>query len=54
MEFRVRYLALFLLFSVINGFGWVWVGQASGLWQRVELASEFESDLQDTVKWGRK
>ena len=24
MEFQVRYLALFLLFSVISGFGWFW------------------------------
>ena len=28
--------------------------QASGLWQQVELTSEIESDLQDTVDWGRK
>ena len=28
--------------------------QASDLWQQVELASELESDLQDTVDWGRK
>ena len=28
--------------------------QASDLWQRLELASELESDLQDTVDWGRK
>ena len=27
--------------------------QASDLWQRLELASELESDLQDTVDWGR-
>ena len=25
MEFQVRYLALFLLFSVIDGFGWFWM-----------------------------
>ena len=24
------------------------------LWQQLELASELESDLQDTVNWGRK
>ena len=24
------------------------------LWQQLELASELESDLQDTVDWGRK
>ena len=28
--------------------------QASDLWQQIELASEFESDLRDTVDWGRK
>ena len=28
--------------------------QASDLWQQLELASEFESDLQDTVDWGKK
>ena len=28
--------------------------QASDLWQQIELASEFESDLRDTVDWDRK
>ena len=28
--------------------------QASDLWQQLELASEVESDLQNTVDWGRK
>ena len=28
--------------------------QASDLWQQLELASEIESDLRDTVDWGRK
>ena len=28
--------------------------QASDLWQQLEVASEFESSLQDTVDWGRK
>ena len=28
--------------------------QMSDLWQQLELASELESDLQDTVDWGRK
>ena len=28
--------------------------QASDLWQKLELASELKSDLQDTVDWGRK
>ena len=27
--------------------------QASDLWQQIELASELESDLRDTVDWGR-
>ena len=28
--------------------------QASDLWQQLELASELESDLKDTVNWGKK
>ena len=28
--------------------------QASDLWQQLELASELESDLRDSVDWGRK
>ena len=28
--------------------------QVSELWQQLELASELQSDLQDTVDWGRK
>ena len=28
--------------------------QASNLWQQLELASKLESDLQNTVDWGRK
>ena len=28
--------------------------QASDLWQQLELASELESDLRETVEWGRK
>ena len=28
--------------------------QASDLWQQLKLASELESDLRDTVDWGRK
>ena len=28
--------------------------QASDMWQELELASEFESDLRDTVNWGKK
>ena len=29
-------------------------GQLSNLWQQLKLASEFESDLWDTMDWGRK
>ena len=28
--------------------------QASNLWQQLELASELQSDLRDTEKWGKK
>ena len=28
--------------------------RASGLWQQLELASELESDLRDTMDWGKK
>ena len=28
--------------------------QTSGLWQQLEFASELESDLRDTMNWGRK
>ena len=28
--------------------------QASDLWQQLEFASELESDVQDTVDWGKK
>ena len=28
--------------------------QASDLWQQLEFASELESDLRDTVDWGKK
>ena len=28
--------------------------QASDLWQQLELVSKLESDLQDTVEWGKK
>ena len=109
MEFQARYLALFLPFSVINGFKWFWMGNlhkdiklmlkflkgpflvlhfsyytlmtflimlsvillsmrmiilptlnvirhliCADLWQQLELASELEPDLRDTVDWGRK
>ena len=28
--------------------------RASDLWQQLELASELEADLRDTVDWGKK
>ena len=28
--------------------------QSSDLWQQLELASELESDLRDTVNWGQE
>ena len=28
--------------------------QASDLWQQLQLASELESNLRDTVDWGKK
>ena len=28
--------------------------QVSDLWQQLELASELQSDLRDTVDWGKK
>ena len=64
MEFQVTYLALFCLFAVLDSFGWFLViiaiyvddttsysrcDQPSDLWQQLELASEIESNLQDTV-----
>ena len=101
MEFEVRYLVLFPLSSVVNVFGWFWMGslqknmqlmlefrealflvlhfsyyilmtflmmlsilllsmliillstlmcdEVSDLWQQLELASDFESNLRDTV-----
>ena len=38
MEFQVIYLTLFLLFSVIDGFQWFWVG---GLHKNIQLMLEF-------------
>ena len=31
-----------------------WCDRASELWQQLELASELESDLRDTMDWGKK
>ena len=38
VEFQVRYLALFLLFSVIQGFNWFWMGS---LHKNIQLMVEF-------------
>ena len=38
MEFQVRYLGLFLLFSVIDGFEWFWMGS---LHKNIQLMLEF-------------
>ena len=38
MEFQVRYLALLLLFSVIDGFDWFWMGS---LHKNIQLILEF-------------
>ena len=38
LEFQVRYLVLFLLFSVIGGFGWFWMGN---LHKIIQLMLEF-------------
>ena len=37
MEFWVRYLALFCLFSIIDGFGWFWIGS---LFKNIQLMLE--------------
>ena len=38
MEFQVRYLVLFLLFSVIDGFEWFWM---ESLHKNIQLMLEF-------------
>ena len=38
MEFQVRHLALFLLFLVINDFGWFWMGSSH---KDIQLMLEF-------------
>ena len=38
VEFQVRYLALFLLFSVIDGFKWFWMGS---ILKNIQLMLEF-------------
>ena len=38
MEFQVRFLVLFLLFPIIGGFGWFWMGN---LHENIQLILEF-------------
>ena len=38
MKFQVRYLVLFLLFTVIDGFGWFWTGS---LHENIQSMLEF-------------
>ena len=38
MEFQVRYLVLFLLFSVIDGFSWFWMGSFHRSWSLVGVS----------------
>ena len=45
----VIYNIVFMLMVLYSKFN-----QASDLWQQLESASESESDLWDTVDWGRK
>ena len=52
MEFQVRYLALFVLFSVIEGFEcdlYSKCDQESDLWQQLDLASQ-----RNIVDWDKK
>ena len=46
MEFPVRYLALFLLFSVIDHFKWFWLGS---LHKNIQLMLEFLVDPEDFI-----
>ena len=42
LKFQVRHLASFLLFSVIDGFGWFWM---RSLHKNIQLMLEFLKDL---------
>ena len=46
IEFQVRYLALFLLFLVIGGFEWFWMGR---LHKNIQLMLEFLKALGPTL-----
>ena len=41
VEFQIRYLALFFLFSVIDGYKWFWMGS---LRKNIQLMLEFPKD----------
>ena len=42
-------ILLSMLMILLSKYDW-----ACDLWQKLQLASELESDLQDTVDWGKK
>ena len=46
-------LSVILLSMLMIIFSTLKCDHTSDLWQQLELASEFESDLGDTVDWGR-
>ena len=43
-------ILLFMLMILLS----ILTDQRSDLWQQLELVSELESDLRDTVEWGKK
>ena len=45
---------LTMLVMILLSMPMIYCYQASDLWQELELVSELESDLQDTVEWGKK
>ena len=51
---RISIIGLVLLFSYYILMRISKCDQASDLWQQLELDSELESDLRDTVDWGKK
>ena len=47
-------LSVILLSTLMILLSMLYTDQAPDLWQQLELASELESDLRDTVDWGKK